>query len=151
MVCQCMAGKKTRMYCRRRIFRQRRITWPERVLRQLPFAARASSEKMMEAPTRKRKVGKTRSVRVQPFQGAWSRGAKTWSQSPGSLTRIMKAMVRPRRRSTERTRGGPVMVRSVCSGVGAEAGRVVAIADHHLPEEVDSATTIVRMDALRAR
>src|ERR1700679_3396615 len=127
-----MLGKKTRMYCRRRIFRQRRMTWPERVLRQLPLRALASSEKTMDAPTRKRKVGKTRSVRVQPFQGEWSRGAKTWDQSPGSLTRIIKAMVMPRRRSTESTRGGPVMVRSVCSGV--EAGRVGAIADHHLPQ-----------------
>ena len=37
-----------------------------------PLARRESREKMMEAPTRKRKLGKTRSVRVKPFQGAWS-------------------------------------------------------------------------------
>jgi len=35
-----------------------------------PRARRDSSEKMMEAPTRKRKLGKTKSVRVKPFQGA---------------------------------------------------------------------------------
>jgi hypothetical protein len=41
----------------------------EDVLQGEDFDGAASSEKMMEAPTRKRKVGKTRSVRVQPFQG----------------------------------------------------------------------------------
>ncbi len=43
-----------------------------KVRRDWPRASRDCSERMMDAPTRKRKLGKTKSVRVKPFQGEWS-------------------------------------------------------------------------------
>src|SRR5215813_9236588 len=58
----------------------------------------------METPTIKRKKGKIKSANVQPSQAACWRGGKTWSQSPASFTRIMPAMVRPRKASSESNR-----------------------------------------------
>src|SRR6266545_458089 len=60
----------------------------------------------MATPTMKRKKGKMRSVGVQPFQSAWRSGLQVLSQSPGSLTRIMPAMVAPRKTSREPRRSG---------------------------------------------
>src|ERR1700722_14549927 len=73
-------------------------------------------EKTRDAPTTKRNVGKTRSVAVKPFQSAW----RIWVHAPsppGLFTMIMKAMVRPRRTSSDSRRlgaetiAGPVMGR----------------------------------------
>jgi hypothetical protein len=77
-----------------------------RVLRGVSLKRPDWMERTEEAPTRKRKLGKTRSARVQPFQSAWRSGGKTWSGSPGLLTRIMRATVAPRRMSTEIKRAG---------------------------------------------
>ena len=60
----------------------------------------------MDAPTRKRKNGNTRSVRVHPCHLACSRGAYTCPQLPGLFTRIMRAMVMPRKISMEYIRLG---------------------------------------------
>src|SRR3981081_64235 len=88
----------------------RRRMWRARVFFESPRARRDCREKMMDAPTRKRKLGKTKSGRGKPFQGAWSGLVCVGAQSPGSLTRIMRAMVRPRRTSMERTRAGAATV-----------------------------------------
>jgi hypothetical protein len=60
--------------------------------------------KLMEFPTTKRKVGKTRSVRVKPFHSAWSNGEKVVDPLPGLFTTIIKAISRPRKTSRDRYR-----------------------------------------------
>src|SRR5450631_3038491 len=67
-----------------------------------PFASRERNEKMMAAPIRKRNVGNTISVGVQPFHCACFSGQ--YECSPPLFTRIMKAIVNPRSTSTEITR-----------------------------------------------
>lgn len=52
-------------------------------------------------PTANKKKGKTRSVGVQPCQGACSSGAYKFDQLPGLLTNIIKATVAPRNTSRE--------------------------------------------------
>ena len=59
----------------------------------------------METPTIQRKKGKTRSVKVQPCQTAWRRGGKTWLQEPGLFTITMAAIVKPRKTSSDSSRG----------------------------------------------
>src|ERR1700746_1509409 len=110
----------------------RRRMWRARVffvaLSKMPLALRAMrdwSEKMMETPTRKRKLGKTKSGRVKPFHLAWSVWAGVWTQTLGSVTRIMRAMVRPRSTSTERTRVGAAAVNEgwpIGAGAAGRAG-----------------------------
>src|ERR1700723_2192137 len=48
----------------------RRTVWAKSEARVTPRARRDSVEKTIDAPTRKRKVGKTRSVGVNPFHSA---------------------------------------------------------------------------------
>jgi hypothetical protein len=57
-------------------------------------------EKARAAPTTKRKNGNTRSVGVQPIQGAWRSGANILLQLPGLFTNIMPATVIPRNTSS---------------------------------------------------
>ena len=52
-------------------------------------------------PTANKKKGKTRSVGVQPCQGAWASGAYKLDQLPGLFTKIIKATVAPRNTSRE--------------------------------------------------
>ena len=66
------------------------------LLRASPYLAK---EKAIATPTQKRKKGNTRSVGVQPVQGACFNGGKMWLQEPGLLTRIIPATVIPRRTS----------------------------------------------------
>src|SRR5690606_8519354 len=58
--------------------------------------------KLMEFPTTKRKVGKTRSVRVNPCQSACSKAEKVVAPFPGELTTIIKATSNPLNTSRER-------------------------------------------------
>jgi len=58
--------------------------------------------KLMEFPTTKRKVGKTRSVNVKPFHSACNNGEKEVEPFPGELTMIIKATSRPLKTSRER-------------------------------------------------
>ncbi len=68
-----------------------------------PRASRASKANAIEAPTTKTKVGNTRSVGVRPFHAAWF--MKPHEPGPPLLfTMIMKAMVMPRRTSSESSR-----------------------------------------------
>ena len=53
----------------------------------------------METPTINRKKGKTKSVGVQPSQGGCRKGGKTWFQVPGVFTKIIRAIVIPRKAS----------------------------------------------------
>src|SRR5262245_12997768 len=57
----------------------------------------------------KRKNGKTRSVGVHPCHGAWRSAPYCVASphAPGLLTTIIAAIVRPRKTSRERRRGGP--------------------------------------------
>ena len=59
----------------------------------------------MALPTAKRKNGKTRSVGVQPSQGACFNGPYICPQSPGLFTRIMRQTVAPRKISRAWKRG----------------------------------------------
>ena len=52
----------------------RRRTWTKSDCLVAPCASRDAVEKTVEMPTRKRKVGKTRSVGVKPFHAACFRG-----------------------------------------------------------------------------
>lgn len=61
-------------------------------------------ENHMETPIINIKEGKTRSVKVKPCQIACRRGAYTNSPVPGVFTIIIKAIVRPRKKSMERYR-----------------------------------------------
>jgi hypothetical protein len=54
-----------------------------------------------------RKVGKIRSVGVQPCQYACPNGTKMCPQSPGLLTKIIAPTVMPRIESTETKRCAP--------------------------------------------
>lgn len=55
-------------------------------------------------PTANKKKGNTRSVGVQPCQGACFKGEKAQLQLPGLLTRIMRATVAPLKTSSEQQR-----------------------------------------------
>ncbi len=61
-------GKLLTSRPRRKRMTARRKVWRRRDFRVAPLARRASVEKTVEMPTTKRKVGKTRSVGVKPFQ-----------------------------------------------------------------------------------
>ena len=56
----------------------------------------------IEAPTQKRKNGKTRSHGVHPSHAACLSGGKILDHDPGLLTIIMKATVRPLRTSKDK-------------------------------------------------
>ena len=62
-------------------------------------------EKTVETPTMKRKAGKIMSVGVAPCQAAWRSGGKTAEYVPGSVTRIIAAIVIPRMTSSDSRRG----------------------------------------------
>src|SRR5271165_3031127 len=70
-----------------------------------PRCRRDRNDKLSDTPTIKRKNGKIRSVGVQPFQSECFNGAKGKSL-PGLFTRIMAAMVPPRKTSSENRREG---------------------------------------------
>src|SRR5579859_1294561 len=78
----------------------------------------------MEAPTTKRKVGKTRSVGVMPFQSACFMNHHAVCSLPLLFTMIMKAMVRPRAASREMRRPGfaPEAGATVEADIGPETG-----------------------------
>src|SRR4051812_19632684 len=61
-------------------------------------------ENGIATPTIHRKNGKIRSVNVQPFHSAWSRGEYIFPQSPGLFTRSIAAMVAPRKTSSDSKR-----------------------------------------------
>jgi hypothetical protein len=58
--------------------------------------------KLMEFPTIKRKVGKTKSVNVKPCHLACSKGAKVVSSFPGELTMIIRAISKPLKTSNDK-------------------------------------------------
>src|SRR5579871_3432300 len=58
----------------------------------------------IDTPTMNRNDGKTRSVAVQPSQGACFSGSYTACHDPGLLTRIIPASVIPRKASSESSR-----------------------------------------------
>jgi hypothetical protein len=58
----------------------------------------------------KRKKGKMVSVYVQPFQSACSSGGYTADHVPGLFTRIIPAIVPPRRTSSESSRSAMAFV-----------------------------------------
>ncbi|MNT88300.1 hypothetical protein D3C72_2288410 [compost metagenome] len=60
----------------------------------------------MDTPTIKRKKGKIRSVGVQPFQLACSKGAYIFPQSPGLFTKIIAATVAPLKKSRDNNLAG---------------------------------------------
>jgi hypothetical protein len=66
--------------------------------------------KLMEFPTAKRKVGKTRSVNVNPCHSACLKGEYILPQSPGVFTIIMRQTVRPLSTSSERYLTGAGLV-----------------------------------------
>src|SRR5688572_5262625 len=80
-----------------------------------PALIRRSTEIAIEAPAANRKNGNTRSVKVQPFQAAWARGAWRCAQSPGLFTSTIEAMAKPRKASSESRRS------ISAGGVGAVA------------------------------
>ena len=98
-----------------------------------PFLSRASSEKTVDAPTRKRNIGNTTSVSVHPFHGAWSSCENVCPQSPGSFTRIINAMVMPRSMSTDSIRTG-----RVTSKAGAGFNVAVEVEDMALSSSTQS-------------
>src|SRR6201996_2982437 len=122
-----MRGKYPRIRSSRKIFPARAKILPASVALQFPCAARALIENTMDAPTRNRNVGKTRSVRVQPFHSAWSNWLNTCDQSPGSLTRIISAIVSPRSTSTDSTRCGFTTTRSAAACSGKTLVAIIAI------------------------
>jgi len=67
----------------------------------LPAASSLGITNAMALPTAKRKKGKTRSVGVQPCQGACSKGVYICAQLPGLFTSIINATVAPRKTSRE--------------------------------------------------
>src|SRR5262252_446042 len=100
----------------------------------------------METPTINKKKGKIRSVGVHPFasthafpgyqpvgfslisSSAWARGKYMALQVPGSFTRIIPAMVRPRETSRDSSLGGPVTSGGATSADGfAIALSIVAL------------------------
>jgi len=72
--------------------------------RDTPRSSRLLKERTIDAPTMKRKLGKTRSVSVHPFHAEWRSCAYETRPSPALLTRIMSATVRPRRTSNDSSR-----------------------------------------------
>src|SRR5450755_448727 len=89
----------------RKIIALRRRVWSSRVRFDSPRCRRDRNDRLRDTPTIKRKNGKIRSVGVQPFQSECFSGAKAKS-FPGLFTRIMAAMVAPRKTSSEYRRGG---------------------------------------------
>src|ERR1700744_2567150 len=61
-------------------------------------------EKLRALPTANKKEGKTRSVGVNPNQGAWSSGTYGSAPEPGAFTMIMKQIVNPLKISSDRKR-----------------------------------------------
>src|SRR5690606_7399465 len=66
-----------------------------------PASCNRGMTNAMAFPTAKRKKGKTRSVGVQPCQGACFKGENICDHVPGLLTNIIKATVAPRKTSKE--------------------------------------------------
>src|SRR6476646_8322262 len=79
----------------------RHKTCLKRCGRESPRRRRELNEKAIATPTMKTKKGNTRSVGVQPFQWACSRGQYEDEPSPGLFTRIIAAIVIPRNRSRD--------------------------------------------------
>lgn len=77
-----------------------------------PSASYLEIENASALPTANRKNGKTRSVGVQPSQGACFSGAYTYFPLPGVLTSTIPAMVIPRKMSRARNRFD-----GLCSGL----------------------------------
>jgi len=61
---------------------------------------------LIDAPTKNRKKGNTRSVSVQPCHFAWRSGGYTLAQLPGLFTMIIRAIVIPLNMSIEYMRLG---------------------------------------------
>src|ERR1700735_4054796 len=108
---------------RKRKTKRRRIwgIWESGVA---PRLKRDSSEMTVVTPTRKRKVGKTRSVGVQPFHAECSKGQYAWP--PLLLTMIMKAMVMPRSTSRDSIRAEVA--------VAGRSTETVAIGEERIPD-----------------
>jgi hypothetical protein len=60
--------------------------------------------KLMELPTIKRNVGKTKSVSVKPCHLACNNGAKVVASFPGEFTIIMRAISKPLKTSNDKYR-----------------------------------------------
>jgi hypothetical protein len=78
----------------------------------------------MATPTMKTKKGNTRSVGVQPFQCACSRGQYEDGPSPGLFTRIIAAIVIPRNKSSDINR----VVSGDCETLVAVAAWLIVVA-----------------------
>lgn len=89
----------------------RRKVCSARLLFETPRLSRESNENTSEVPITNRNVGKTRSVGVQPFQSECLSGQ--YAYLPPLFTRIMNAIVIPRRTSSETNRF--VVVSAGCS------------------------------------
>lgn len=72
--------------------------------RSAPSSIRLPKAKGIATPTINKKNGKTQSVGVQPCQGAWRKGGYTYSQVPGVFTKIIPAIVIPRKTSSATSR-----------------------------------------------
>ena len=59
------------------------------------------NDKAIETPATNKKKGKTKSASVAPFHAARRKGANTCSQLPGSFTTIIRAIVKPLKKSKE--------------------------------------------------
>src|SRR5437763_15222359 len=104
--------------------------WRRRVRFEWPREVRDANENTMETPTMKTKKGNTKSVGVQPFHFACSSGQYTCSPSPPLFTRIITAIVMPRKTSRHSSGVLPRADQSVEDRCGRDSGRVVVIAGH---------------------
>ena len=82
-----------------KINRVRLTTFPQNFAG--PAASKRGITKDIALPTANKKKGNTKSVGVQPCQGACSSGPKICAQDPGLLTRIISATVAPLKTSRE--------------------------------------------------
>lgn len=73
------------------------IFFTEEGVAEPPYFAK---EKESAAPTINRKKGKTRSVGVAPCHAAWRKGENIFAHDPGLLTKIIPAIVIPRKTSS---------------------------------------------------
>src|ERR1700686_2880957 len=79
----------------------RHSTCNSSLCRDSPRCNRDCREKAMATPTINKKKGKTRSVGVQPFHSECFNGQYEDGPSPGSLTKIIAAIVTPRNTSSD--------------------------------------------------
>ncbi len=82
----------------------RLAVWRNRRWRVTPAARRRANASIRATPAIHRKDGKTTSVGVQPCQSACLSGQYAAPASPGVLTRIISAIVAPRKASSETRR-----------------------------------------------